>query len=274
MGFNAVNLSDKIQRSIDQVPTSSSDLKQIADNVGTYKIRFLIEDPRVLENTTWRSVLSNYQEFDIEVIKTLPEISFNTPETYRLADPEDEFLQWEKNITVIDAKGNSLPLVQDPNEQDAASAEGYFYYDPLPNVNVKGQSDFKIVAVDWRGVTNSSASIPFVVEANLPEVTNDPTFLRPEMSDELLSEVEHNITAEDEFENIFGDLTINLKRVLDLDRSEVTLPDNPRLSDLRDQIYIFEYNVSDFRGESILVERELRVNVTPPDCVLIRICFK
>ena len=182
-----------------------------------------------------------------------------------MADPEDEFLQWEKNITVIDAKGNSLPLVQDPNEQDAASAEGYFYYDPLPNVNVKGQSDFKIVAVDWRGVTNSSASIPFVVEANLPEVTNDPTFLRPEMSDELLSEVEHNITAEDEFENIFGDLTINLKRVLDLDRSEVTLPDNPRLSDLRDQIYIFEYNVSDFRGESILVERELRVNVTPPE---------
>ena len=83
------------------------------------------------------------------------------------------------------------------------------------------------------------------------------------MSDKLLADVEHNITAEDEFENTFGDVTINLNRVLDIERSEVTLPDNAKL-DLKNQVYILEYNVSDFRGESILVERELQVHVTPP----------
>ena len=95
-GFNEVNLSNQIQLFIDQKIASFSDLNQIADNVGIYKIKFLIEDPRVLENPNWQSILSDDQEFDLEVVKTLPTISFKTPEPYRLADPEGEFLQWEK----------------------------------------------------------------------------------------------------------------------------------------------------------------------------------
>lgn len=220
----------------------------------------IANDPKNIEFTLssedWRGLKSEYVFF-LNLETTQPKIENYdlTNKVFRLTDPFNEFLEWRNGIKVTDALGNILPYDQTKSENN-----GYFYFEPMPDLNSKGASDFKIIAVDWRGNEYRTFSLPFLVEASPPVVTNDPFFLNPEISDLLLTEIDSNIEAVDEFGN---EVQVTLEKVF-LGDLEIDFSNGYKINQLKDEAYTLTYQVVDSRGEFLEANRSLRPKVTPP----------
>ena len=220
----------------------------------------IANDPKNIEFTLvledWRGLKSEYVFF-LNLKTTQPKIENYdlTDKVFRLTDPFDEFLDWRSGIKVTDALGNILPY-----DQTKGGNNGYYYFEPMPDLNSKGASDFKIIAVDWRGNENRTFSLPLLVEASPPVVTNDPYFLNPEISDKLLAEIDSNIEAVDEFGN---EAQVTLEKVF-LGGLVIDISNELKINQLKNEAYTLTYQVVDSRGEFLEVNRSLRAKVTPP----------
>ena len=151
-------------------------------------------------------------------------------------------------------------LVYQQTESDRDLAEGFFYFEPYPDINATGSRDFKIIAVDWRA-EQITKTISYSVESAPPTIDPDDSILTPELSSTLLTNVDHNISALDEFGN---NVTISLDKVFDESGAQHELTENSSLLGLKNEQYTFVYQVTDFRGVSTEVEKSLQASATPP----------
>ena len=227
--------------------------------MGTHVVNFKVIDPRVENNPSWESDLTQDLNVSITVVSTLPVIQVAERDIpYRLADPLMELNDWISDVNVTDARGQALVYQQTESDRDLA--EGFFYFEPYPDINATGSRDFKIIAVDWRA-EQITKTISYSVESAPPTIDPDDSILTPELSSTLLTNVDHNISALDEFGN---NVTISLDKVFDESGTQHELTENSSLLGLKNEQYTFVYQVTDFSRVSTEVEKSLQASATPP----------
>ena len=151
----------------------------------------------VVYSTIDKSNFRNNRKRIVEVRATRPSVDESAletllPSSIEMDDWNRNFEKWlskiEQDSLVTDVRGNSLPHAQSESERDPSN--GYFYLDPYPDLtpdwtsSQSEQLNFKLVAVDWRGLVTRSADLNFELKAtdsvlegpNVPNVVpmNDP----------------------------------------------------------------------------------------------------
>ena len=268
--FNGVSRTDLITLQI-----GGSDHADFSINTpdlaeGANELAFEVIDPRYLEGTTnseWLDDLTTTDAITITVVKTLPDIvqSLDLPSIVPMEDPAGIFQSWIDGIEVKDVEGTVLSYQADESAR-ASSEDGYFYLNPLPNLDPgflvpdENATQFEIVAIDSREVERRSAELEVTVEATGATITGGIN-LEFELTDTPLNELEHNITAVDEFGTSITDIV--LTEISPGDYAVDARLDS--LSQLPDgQTYTFTYQITDYRGVMVEQVRNLSIVVTAP----------
>ena len=120
----------------------------------------------------WRGLITESEIFQLNVTATPPTFD-EVPvllEQFEYYDPDQDFSAWVNGIRVVDVRGQPLVYgLEDGN--------GSFYLSPLPDVklNRSQPTSFKIIARDWRGITNETSLMEFNVTATPPSFDEIPT---------------------------------------------------------------------------------------------------
>lgn len=184
----------------------------------------------------------------IEPLPSLPEIPFT--------DPNNVFIDWINKIKVFDVRGQQLSY-----SASAKSNSFYLSIDPTSYIFTNNSNtDFQIIAKDWRGLSTVSNPQTLSVRAQLPEVTGENLYV--ELSDQPLSSIPHNISGVDEFGNEINSSSITLLNARDSSGSE--FGSNTLIYSLPKQIYTLIYLVEDTRGIATEVTRSLTISATAP----------
>lgn len=214
---------------------------------------------------------------EVEVAATRPTIEFVPPEEeVPFTDPDHLFYDpdnqtptsWLSRVIVKDVRGEQLSYSATPRNNS-------FYLTDLsghaldPNVVIQdiekrnSDTDFQIIAQDWRGLTTNGNQLKLKVRVQTPtEVDPIGEFLTAELSGERLTSIDPNINATDEFNNTISEDSIALIAVVGEDGSAVDPLSS--IDSLSDQNYTLTYQINDSRDINSSVDRTLQIYVTAP----------
>jgi len=232
----------------DIVLDNPADAPGVGESV-VYNVVYQVTDFRNSSTSISKEVEVVATRPTIQPLPTLPDIPFT--------DPNDVFMDWINQIQVFDVRGQQLSY-------SASAKDDSFYLslDPTSYISTNNSNtDFQIIAKDWRGLTTVSSTQTLSIRAQLPEVTGENLYV--ELSDQPLSSIPHNISGVDEFGNEINSSSITLLNARDSSGS-VFGPDTLIYS-LSDQVYTLNYLVQDSRGISREVPRSLTISANAPN---------
>jgi len=231
----------------DIVLDNPADAPGVGESV-VYNVVYQVTDFRNSSTSISKEVEVVATRPTIQPLPTLPDIPFT--------DPNDVFMDWINQIQVFDVRGQQLSY-------SASAKDDSFYLslDPTSYISTNNSNtDFQIIAKDWRGLTTVSSTQTLSIRAQLPEVTGENLYV--ELSDQPLSSIPHNISGVDEFGNEINSSSITLLNARDSSGS-VFGPDTLIYS-LPKQIYTLTYLVEDTRDIATEVTRTLTISANAP----------
>ena len=142
--------------------TAELDAPPVGESV-FYNVVYQVTDFRNSSSTITR---------EVEVKATRPSINNipALPSNFEYYDPEGVFEDWIDGIKVFDVRGTQLTRGESLAYAPGAKV-GSYYLDPLPSVQTIGETSFKIVAKDWRGLISESEPFLFKVTATPPSIS-------------------------------------------------------------------------------------------------------
>ena len=142
--------------------TAELDAPPVGESV-FYNVVYQVTDFRNSSSTIVR---------EVEVKATRPSITTipALPNNFEYYDPERVFEGWVDGIKAFDVRGTQLTRGESLAYAPGAKV-GSYYLDPLPTVQSIGETSFKIVAKDWRGLISESESFLFKVTATPPTIS-------------------------------------------------------------------------------------------------------